>query len=314
MDLLHLHKSPTKRARTEYNPSPLRKTPLRHMVCVQSPATKALLALPASASPATPMTRSKARVLQAGDLFSSYLSPDLDSIVQPSREPGLDFHNDSFRSPSALGSDSMLFRDRLFSPVTRSTIRATSTPFGIAQSPLFDMLGSPTVGMLLGTSPFARGSPGRDPLARSLLQDSMMATCNFAGAADNLDVFLGDPDAKRLHLETDSSKKEKKMPTAAAPKRGEYRCGKCGFFPKKQKHTCATDKLKKGAASTAGPKQVTAQAAFMSAPTTSNLIAAGAGADGSCTHLSHAAHAPHSSALAPTMATASLGHSSLAFY
>eukprot|EP00048_Salpingoeca_helianthica_P023899 m.28127 g.28127 ORF g.28127 m.28127 type:complete len:292 (-) comp9063_c0_seq1:21-896(-) len=256
-------KTPIKRTRAEHNPSPARKTPLRHMVCMQSPATKALLALPASASPQTPMTRAKARALQAGGMFSTYLSPDLDSIALPSCEPSLDFHNDSFRSPSTLGPDAMLFRDRLFSPMTRSAARATSTPFGMPQSPLFDMLGSPSMGLLLGNSPFGR-SPRRETLARPLLQDSMMSSCNFA--PDSLDVFLGDSDSKRARKDMDDKKengKEKKMPTAAAPKRGEYRCGKCGFFPKKQKHNCAPDKQKKGAAAMA-PKQVSAHA-FMGA-------------------------------------------------
>ena len=34
---------------------------------------------------------------------------------------------------------------------------------------------------------------------------------------------------------------EKKPKSASAPKRGEYRCGKCGFFPKKTKHDCARE-------------------------------------------------------------------------
>jgi hypothetical protein len=87
-----------------------------------------------------------------------------------------------------------------------------------------------------------------------------MMACNFA--SDNLDVFLGDPESKRARKDAGEAKKdlkEKKVPTAAAPKRGEYRCGKCGFFPKKQKHNCAPDKQKKGAAAMA-PKHVTAHA------------------------------------------------------
>jgi hypothetical protein len=52
---MDLAKTPIKRQRADLNPSPARKTPLRHMVCMQSPATKALLALPASVSPQTPM-------------------------------------------------------------------------------------------------------------------------------------------------------------------------------------------------------------------------------------------------------------------
>eukprot|EP00050_Salpingoeca_kvevrii_P006677 m.290870 g.290870 ORF g.290870 m.290870 type:complete len:314 (+) comp12373_c0_seq1:145-1086(+) len=44
-------------------------------------------------------------------------------------------------------------------------------------------------------------------------------------------------------------KKEKKPPrkTATASKRGEYRCGKCGFFPKKSKHNCQLEKAKRQA-------------------------------------------------------------------
>lgn len=42
-------------------------------------------------------------------------------------------------------------------------------------------------------------------------------------------------------------KKDKltKKRTTSAPKRGEYRCGKCGFFPKKAKHNCAIEKAKR---------------------------------------------------------------------
>ena len=97
-------------------------------------------------------------------------------------------------------------------------------------------------------------------------QDSLMLLHD-----PSLDVFLGDHQGKRdrkdyanypmgMHGECDSDKKDRKTPTTAAPKRGEYRCGKCGFFPKKQKHTCAADKQKKGANISAAPKQVSAQA------------------------------------------------------
>lgn len=45
------------------------------------------------------------------------------------------------------------------------------------------------------------------------------------------------------------AKKEKKEKrdkrTTSAPKRGEYRCGKCGYFPKKEKHDCAEECAKR---------------------------------------------------------------------
>jgi hypothetical protein len=69
------------------------------------------------------------------------------------------------------------------------------------------------------------------------------------------DVFMGEPDSKRARKEL--KQRDRKQPTTSAPKRGEYRCGKCGFFPKKQKHTCATDKQKKG-----GPAKPAMQSEF----------------------------------------------------
>lgn len=35
---------------------------------------------------------------------------------------------------------------------------------------------------------------------------------------------------------------------AAMPKRGEYKCGKCGYFPKKTKHNCDNERVKRTAA------------------------------------------------------------------
>ncbi len=58
------------------------------------------------------------------------------------------------------------------------------------------------------------------------------------------------PDQKRPRKD----KRDKKAAAAAAaaagqanmaPRRGEYRCGKCGFFPKKQKHNCSSEKQKR---------------------------------------------------------------------
>ena len=43
-----------------------------------------------------------------------------------------------------------------------------------------------------------------------------------------------------------AKKKEKRdKRTAAAPKRGEYKCGKCGYFPKKEKHNCDLERNKR---------------------------------------------------------------------
>ena len=36
----------------------------------------------------------------------------------------------------------------------------------------------------------------------------------------------------------DSSQGKKARRGASGPKRGEYKCGKCGHFPKKEKHNC----------------------------------------------------------------------------
>eukprot|EP00049_Salpingoeca_infusionum_P005194 m.89198 g.89198 ORF g.89198 m.89198 type:complete len:445 (+) comp12884_c0_seq5:262-1596(+) len=40
-----------------------------------------------------------------------------------------------------------------------------------------------------------------------------------------------------------SAKKDKR--TSSAPKRGEYKCGKCGFFPKKAKHDCTLERARR---------------------------------------------------------------------
>eukprot|EP00039_Didymoeca_costata_P019481 m.337688 g.337688 ORF g.337688 m.337688 type:complete len:277 (-) comp18208_c0_seq1:228-1058(-) len=57
--------------------------------------------------------------------------------------------------------------------------------------------------------------------------------------------------AGSMHKNSRSMKKEKKRRerqdkrTMSAPKRGEYKCGKCGFFPKKTKHNCDEERSKR---------------------------------------------------------------------
>ena len=64
------------------------------------------------------------------------------------------------------------------------------------------------------------------------------------------DVNNGDLRAKRekttsAQQAAQAQAQAKKAPSAS--KRGEYRCGKCGFFPKKEKHNCATERVRRQA-------------------------------------------------------------------
>ena len=49
------------------------------------------------------------------------------------------------------------------------------------------------------------------------------------------------PAAKAVKTKLVTSEPRKKPSTS---KRGEYKCGKCGFYPKKTKHDCVKEKLK----------------------------------------------------------------------
>ena len=63
--------------------------------------------------------------------------------------------------------------------------------------------------------------------------------------AMDLKSAMGDkigPQKKRKDKKSESHKDRR---TTSAPKRGEYRCGKCGFFPKKEKHSCEAEKLRR---------------------------------------------------------------------
>lgn len=62
------------------------------------------------------------------------------------------------------------------------------------------------------------------------------ATATAEGAADR--------GKAKLAFTSDSKKKSAAKRSATGVKRGEYKCGKCGFFPKKDKHDCAAFKRK----------------------------------------------------------------------
>ncbi len=121
----------------------------------------------------------------------------------------------------------------------------------------------------------------------------------------SLDVFLGESDAKRrrpnpaaalapvLPIEHKADRDlleqqqfqiqhqqilihQQQQQLAGPPKRGEYKCGKCGFFPKKVKHTCMpSEKQKKPSSAVAA-----AAAAVLVAATTTTNGPAGSGSGG----------------------------------
>ena len=56
---------------------------------------------------------------------------------------------------------------------------------------------------------------------------------------------------------TEGRKDRKAYSTAGRPRvRGEYKCGKCGFMPKKQKHDCAVERARFGGAAHYADKKV----------------------------------------------------------
>ena len=61
-------------------------------------------------------------------------------------------------------------------------------------------------------------------------------------------LVLRDPDSAKRDP-TSLSQAQGPCPKKAASnaKRGEYRCGKCGFFPKKTKHNCTTERTRRQA-------------------------------------------------------------------
>ena len=64
-------------------------------------------------------------------------------------------------------------------------------------------------------------------------------------------AFASEPKGDKKKSSIVSSSNSKRASSAeldddadSAAKRGEYKCGKCGFFPKKTKHDCAAYKAK----------------------------------------------------------------------
>jgi len=66
-------------------------------------------------------------------------------------------------------------------------------------------------------------------------------------------VIMSQPKSRSMKKEK-KSKSKRDNRTMTAPKRGEYKCGKCGFFPKKTKHNCDEEKQKRsgGGSSSSG--------------------------------------------------------------
>ncbi len=68
------------------------------------------------------------------------------------------------------------------------------------------------------------------------------------GSASDADMMDG---SERLSAKKEKRKEKRHSGQSShsgggsAPKRGEYKCGKCGFFPKKTKHNCNAEKAKR---------------------------------------------------------------------
>lgn len=67
----------------------------------------------------------------------------------------------------------------------------------------------------------------------------------MAGVATAFAAGGMDPTSSQKKRAKKDKKDRKDNRTTSAPKRGEYRCGKCGFFPKKAKHSCVMEKSKR---------------------------------------------------------------------
>lgn len=99
-----------------------------------------------------------------------------------------------------------------------------------------------------------RGAGGGSPFRKTLRMDNdkgsrLLGSPNdfeafVMGSGPSLPMtpFLGEsPGEAGRHVKQKIFSSEKRKPTVS--KRGEYKCGKCGFYPKKQKHDCAQHKL-----------------------------------------------------------------------
>ncbi len=63
-------------------------------------------------------------------------------------------------------------------------------------------------------------------------------------------------DKKDRKEKRESSGEKRERRQSAGPKRGEYRCGKCGFYPKKVKHNCADENIKRAEMATEEEEQM----------------------------------------------------------
>lgn len=105
-------------------------------------------------------------------------------------------------------------------------------------------------------SPIAPTGFERKSAKRSILggNDSGMADM-LSGTVEGAPIHIGDVKLTPLYATTSTTPDSATSKTprssyasqddrkpykraATGPKRGEYKCGKCGFFPKKQKHNC----------------------------------------------------------------------------
>lgn len=71
------------------------------------------------------------------------------------------------------------------------------------------------------------------------------------------DLETGDMRSKREKTTLSQSQGQKKAPSSS--KRGEYRCGKCGYFPKKTKHNCNTERARRQATGQSVPGEKSAK-------------------------------------------------------
>ncbi len=127
---------------------------------------------------------------------------------------------------------------------------------GGAPAPGNNMMGmaAPQQGMMMHYGPTPHGVMMGN--AHPVMSHALNTTSNAESMApvmamgSHMGFLLGE--SKRIRKEK-KLRKEKVPTTTTAPKRGEYRCGKCGFFPKKQKHVCSTEKQRRPSNSTASP-------------------------------------------------------------
>eukprot|EP00051_Salpingoeca_urceolata_P017059 m.229898 g.229898 ORF g.229898 m.229898 type:complete len:454 (+) comp18853_c0_seq3:493-1854(+) len=90
---------------------------------------------------------------------------------------------------------------------------------------------------------------------RPLLTEAQLQLFTSPGPGHKKTGYDGERTGGKSGSSTKKPRRDKKdkadRRTATAPKRGEYRCGKCGFFPKKAKHNCSVEKAKRQAAGAA---------------------------------------------------------------